>query len=257
MKKFFVFVIISLTIILFISCKEEQATNPPVENIENFPSQAGTQYNYNLTFDTSNQVNGIRKSRILSQSLGKNYNGKVIIYQPQVDSVSYQSNVLVDTSYFRKTSSGVFYFIDTTGISQIVPDTLRSLLTVDTESRILFFPLSLNQTWPVYQIDIKIAGVPVFSPLRAYAKVIDTYKLDLVLRNSQKTFNVYKIEYNLDIQFSPESQIERQTAIAHFATGLGFIKWEGQSSVINLVRGSTLVYPSDVVIEELTTYNIP
>lgn len=257
MKKFFLFLIISLTATLFISCKEEQVTNPPAEEIENFPSKAGTSYTYNLSFGIPTQINGKRKTLILSQLTNKQLSNTSIIYQSQVDSLIYQGNVLVDTTFFRKSASGVFYFIDTTGFSQIVPDTLRNFLTVDTESRILFFPLSLNQTWPVYQVDIKIAGVPVFSPLKASAKVVDNYKLDFVSRGSQKTFNVYKIEYNIDIQFSPESQIERQTAIAHFAVGIGFIRWEGQSSVVNLVRGSTLVYPLDEVVEELSSFNIP
>lgn len=255
MKRIFALVVFAT--ILFLSCKENQTTTPPVEDIETFPSKAGTSYSYNVKFGISNPINGIRKSRIISQSVSKQFLDKSVIYQPQIDSILYQGTVLVDTTYFRKSSSGVFYFIDTTGFSQLVPDTLRNLLAIDTESRALFFPLSLNQTWPVYQVDVKIAGIPVFSPIKTYAKVVDSYKMDFVSRNSTKTFNVYKIEYNLDIQLSPESQVERQTVVAHFAVGLGFIKWDGQSAVTNIVKGTTFTYPSEVILEELTTYHIP
>ncbi len=257
MKKNLCLITFVIMILISVSCSEKKLPTSPVMEIETFPSVAGTSYIYVLTFGQSNSITGMKKSIIFSKVNNNPNDGLVSIYQPQLDSVIYQGNTLVDTSYFRKTSSGVFYFIDTTGISQLVPDTLRSLLAVDTESRALFFPLSINQTWPVYQIDIKIGGLPIFSPLKAYGKVLESNKVEFVLRNSKIISDVFKIEYNLEIQLSPEGQVEKQTAIAYFAVGIGFIKWEGNSSVANLVRGSSLVYPNDNVLEELTSYNIP
>jgi hypothetical protein len=257
MKKNYLKIAFIINLILLSGCSEEKLPTPPTMDIEAFPSEAGTNYTFNISFGQPNSITGIKKSRVLPKANIKLNSDIVSIYQPQLDSIIYQGNTLIDTTYFRKTSSGVFYFIDTTGFSQLVPDSLKSFLAIDTESRILFFPLSLNQTWPVYQVDIKIGGIPVFSPIRAFAKVVDFYKMDFVVRNSKITSNVYKIEYNLEIQLSPEGQIERQTAIAHFATGIGFIKWEGQTNVVNLVKGTTFNYPSEFIIEELSSYFIP
>lgn len=255
-KKYLIFTFV-ITLILLLGCSEERLPTPPTQDIELFPSEVGTNYTYNVSFGLQNPITGIKKSRILPKANIKLVSGIVSIYQPQLDSIIYQGNTLIDTAYFRKTSSGVFYFIDTTGFSQLVPDSLKSFLAIDTESRILFFPLSLNQTWPVYQVDIKIGGIPVFSPIRTFAKVVDFYKMDFVTRNSKITSNVYKIEYNLEIQLSPEGQVERQIAVAYFANGIGFIKWEGQSNVVNLVKGTTFNYPAEVILEELSSYFIP
>lgn len=257
MKKYFTFIgIISITL-LFFSCSDDKSVNPPTFEVETFPSKNGTFYKYDIQFGITNPIPGTKKSYIFSKPNKQNVKNILSIYQPQVDTIFYQGRTLVDTTYFRKTSSGVFYFVDTTGFSQLLPDSLKNFLTVDTESRLLFFPLSLNQTWPVYQIDIKVAGVPVFSPIRTFAKVIDTYQLDLVLRNSNITVTAYRIEYNLDVQLSPEGQVERQTAIAEFAVGLGFIRWYGHTSVINLAKGNTFNFPSEIMNEELISHFIP
>lgn len=257
MKKYFsLFIIISIAL-LFSNCSENKSVTPPIVELEIFPSKPGTNYKYNVTFGVTNPITGTKKSHILSSTNKHSYVNSLSIYQPQIDSFFYSGTTLVDTTYFRKTSSGVFFNVDTTGFSQLIPDSLRNLLTVDTESRLLFFPLSVNQTWPVYQIDIKIAGVPVFSPIKASAKVVDMFKMDFVLRSSNFTTTVYKILYNLDLQFSPEGQVERQTAVGFFAVGIGFIKWDGQTSVINLVKGNTFNFPSDVMLEELSTFFIP
>jgi hypothetical protein len=227
-------------------------------DIDIYPSKPGTNYRFSVTYGITNPVFGTRKSYFIDKSNNKTLsNASLSIYSPQVDSIIYSNNLLVDTTYFRKTSSGVFYYIDTTGFSLLIPDSLKPYLRVDTESRALFFPLSLNQSWPVYQIDIQIVGIPIFSPIKAFAKVTDSYKMDFVFRNSTISANVYKIDYTMEIQLSPEGQVEKQMASALFAVGIGFIKWDGQGSVINLVRGTTLNFPSENVLEEMTSYFIP
>jgi len=253
MKKVLALFFLSLIIL---SCSDDKSTSPPVMNIDKFPSQPGTSYTFNVTFGLTNPIIGTKRSYFIQKS-NNPLSNTLSIYSPQVDSITYSGSLLVDTTYFRKTSSGVFYYIDTTGLAQLIPDSLRTLLKIDTETRALFFPLSINQTWPVYQIDIQISGVPIFSPIKAFAKVSDFYKMDFVTRNSTITSNVYRIDYTLEIQLSPEGQIERQTASALFAVGIGFIKWDGQAAVINLVRGTTFEFPSEIILEEMRSYFIP
>ena len=166
-----------------------------------------------------------------------------------------------DTTYFRKSSTGVFYYIDTTGVSAFIPDSVRNQLSIDTESRLLFLPLTLNQIWPVYEVNFTLGGVPVYSLIKISAKVIDSYMLTKTFRDSSITRLVNKIRYDLDVQLSPTSPKETFTAYGYTMDGIGFIKWEGETLVLSLIRGGMLDFSgtisSSFVTEELLEYSNP
>ncbi len=53
------------------------------------------------------------------------YNG--IDYTTQDDSLDFGSQSSVATYLFRKTETAVFYAVDTSQISQLIPDTLKAI----------------------------------------------------------------------------------------------------------------------------------
>lgn len=255
MKKLSSYILFFMFIAL-ISCKEDTVTNPPSDNSDFFPAKVGSKYYYNFYFYVNPALNGGKTISIVDTT---NILGTP--YFEEIDSLIFDRSLTVDTTFFRKSRTGIFYFIDTTGVSEFIPDSIRNQLSIDTESRLLFFPLTLNQTWPVYQVDVTFSGVPIFSIVKIIAKVVDSYQLTRTFRDSSITRTVNKIKYDMDIQLSPTSPKETYTAFGHTMDGVGFIKWEGEEFVLNLIRGGKLNFTgtitSSVVFEELVSYSIP
>lgn len=245
-------------IILFalIGCKEESLITPPSANYDFFPLKSGAMYHYNFYYGTDPGLNGSKYIKVKDLI---NINGTE--YFTEIDSVIFERALTIDTTYFRKSNTGVFYFIDTTGVSEFIPDSIRNQLVIDIESRLLFSPLALNQTWPVYEINFTLGGIPVYSILKISAKVVDSYMLNQTFGDSSVTRLVNKIRYDMDVQLSPNSSKETFTAYGYTMDGIGFIKWEGESLVLSLIRGGMLDFSGTIssssVTEELVKYSIP
>ncbi|MEJ5261543.1 MAG: hypothetical protein WHT45_02605 [Ignavibacterium sp.] len=243
-------------LLAFFSCEENTVVIPPSDNLDFFPAKTGAKYSFNFYFDLNPGLNG---AKIISVADINNINGTE--YISEIDSILFERTLTVDTAFFRKSKTGVFYFIDTTGVSEFIPDSIRNLLSIDTESRLLFFPLAVNQTWPVYQVDVTFNGIPVYSIVKISAKVVDSYLLTKTFHDSSVTKLVNKIQYDMDVQLSPTSPKETFTAFGYTMDGVGFIKWEGDTLVLDLIRGGRLNFSgtitSSTVVEELTDYFIP
>lgn len=245
-----------ITLFLIIGCKEESVITPPSESYDFFPLKSGAKYFYNFYYDIDPGLNGWK---VITVENTLNINGTE--YFTEIDSAVFERSLTIDTTYFRKSRTGVFYFIDTTGVSAFIPDSIRNQLSIDTESRLLFFPLALNQTWPVYEVNFTLGGVPVYSLLKISAKVVDSYMLTRTFLDSSITRLVNKIRYDMDVQLSPTSPNETFTAYGHTMDGIGFIKWEGDTLVLALVRGGMLDFSgtisSSFVTEELVSFFNP
>lgn len=239
-----------------IGCKEESVITPLSESYDFFPLKSGARYLYNFYYNADPGLNG---SKVVTVENPININGTE--YFTEIDSAVFERALSIDTTYFRKSSTGVFYYIDTTGVSAFIPDSVRNQLSIDTESRLLFLPLTLNQIWPVYEVNFTLGGVPVYSLIKISAKVVDSYMLTKTFRDSSITRLVNKIRYDLDVQLSPTSPKETFTAYGYTMDGIGFIKWEGETLVLSLIRGGMLDFSgtisSSFVTEELLDYSNP
>lgn len=245
-----------LILFAIIGCKEESVIAPPSESYDFFPLKSAARYSYNFYYDANPGLNG---SKVITVENTININGTE--YFIEIDSAVFDRALTIDTTYFRKSRTGVFYFIDTTGVSAFIPDSIRNQLIIDTESRLLFFPLALNQSWPVYEVNFTLGGVPVYSLIKISAKVVDSYMLTRTFRDSSIMRLVNKIRYDMDIQLSPTSPKETFTAYGHIMDRVGFIKWEGETLVLSLIRGGMLDFSgtisSSFVTEELLDYSNP
>ncbi|MGQ9798910.1 MAG: hypothetical protein ACUVRG_06405 [Ignavibacterium sp.] len=255
MKKLISYLTI-LILFAIIGCKEESVITPPSESYDFFPLKSGSRYLYNFYYDANSELIG---SKAITIENTTNINGTE--YFIEIDSAVFDRALTIDTTYFRKSRTGVFYFIDTTGVSAFIPDSIRNQLSIDTESRLLFLPLALNQTWPVYEVNFALGGIPVYSIIKISAKVVDSYMFTQTFKDSSVTRLVNKIRYDMDVQLSPTSPKETFTAYGYTMDGIGFIKWEGETLVLSLIRGGMLDFSgtisSSFVTEELLDYSNP
>jgi hypothetical protein len=250
MKK--ILAVIFSLIVLLNACKES-TTEPTVDvtSSDYFPNSNGNYYHYNFSvYDSSGLIQpGIRKSY---------FTGDTVLlltpYQIKVDSFQIDN---VNQSYFRKSSTGIFNYvgIDTNGFSGLIPDSLRGGISFDPEYRLLYQPLSLNQSWPVYKVTVDYMSYQ-FDFFTVDAEVIAKDSVTLLFQNSTLIKEVYKIKYQATLVTGFDTPLKRFEAFSWIAEGIGIIRWEGDSEIINFFAGANIYPANTTVIEELYSYKV-
>jgi len=234
------------------SCSEENSTNPPGdENIPvYFPSTEGTFYKYEIIESDTNGIisTGIRNVVYFEDTLINRTR-----YKLQVDSVQTNLQFSVSTSYFRTTATGVFYFVDTTGFTIILPDTLQSSTEIQDEMRAYLFPLSAGTYWPVYRISVELNEFIVFNVVDIAGKFISDETLILNIANQTQTVNTKKVEIDFKFQTGKADSVISFSANTWLAEDIGIVKLEGSAIVLSLISGGGLDL-SD--ISKTTTQNL-
>lgn len=244
-----------ILVLLLFGCKE--SIIEPVNNnsaSDYFPITMGSFNIYNSTVYDSNLViqSGIRKSYFAGDTTLLTTS-----YQIKIDTFQLNNIETIVKSYFRKSSTGVFSFvnIDTTGLSGLIPDSLQSAISFDSEYRLLFQPISLNQTWPVFKVkaDYSVFQLDLFT---IDASVISKDTMTFAFRDTSYSKEVYKIKYTALLVTNISQSPVTYELYAWIADKIGFVKWEGDAELINFFAGIN-IYPSEsVVLENLSAYKI-
>lgn len=242
-------IIIPILIFTLSSCKDAITNPPPVTPDQDFfPDDEGTIYNYDVS---------VYSNATLTQSgLMKTYYGtdtliQSVPYRVRVDSLQLNGTASVGNLYFRKSNSGIFYYVDTTGIAEFIPDSLLSFVDVDLEYRLLYQPLETTQTWPVYRIQVAGLGINV---LTIDAKSVLKDSLDLTLPNLQTKKLVHQVHYAAVITVSTTQPPLTFEAFAWFAEDIGIIKWEGDAEMLNFLFGENIFPDGTTVLMELSLF---
>lgn len=243
-----------LTLLLIAACKES-ITDPPadIDTRNFFPNTDGSYFFYNTAvFDSTGQIqSGTRKSYLQGDTTLQQTS-----YQVRIDSLELNGNLSISNSYLRKSANGVFGYFDTTGFTAIVPDSLRNLLTISTEYRLLYFPFSINQNWPVYNVSIDL-GISRIDIVRISAEVIEQDSLTITFRDTTITKAAYRIKYSMVLITGLDLTTETYTAFARIVEDTGLYEWEGDAELLSFFTGN-IAYPSGtVVLERLTGFGIP
>jgi hypothetical protein len=251
--------IICLLLVIFIisSCKKN---SNPVEagNIDNsnyFPSTAGSSYKYNFerTNDAGVQTTGTRDTKY------ENTAERGGIYTLQVDSVSTVDSANVYNSYFRKTDTGIYYYLDTTGFSENLPAEYVPYipyLKIDQEMLLFSTPLQDGKNWPVFKVNLE-EGITV-TVVDVEAKYAGKENIALNLNSGTVTKEAVKIEYSFSL-INPITQ-SRQTVTADgwFVADIGAVKWEGNGLLLNVFTRSEINFSDSTSTgsENLLSYDI-
>jgi hypothetical protein len=223
--------------LLFVySCTEENSTNPSDD--ENppvyFPDSEGTFYKYEIIETDTNGVisTGIRNVDYLEDTLINNTR-----YKLQIDSIQINLQLSVSSSYFRTTETGVFYFVDTTGFTNTLPELFQSSVELQDEMRAYLFPLSEGTFWPVYRISIELNESLSFNIVNITGKYISDETLIL---DGIQTVNTKKVEIVFKLQTGIDDSVITFNANTWLAEDIGIVKMEGNAVVLSLFSGGEL-----------------
>ena len=243
----------------YLGCKKSESEGPtsPGTTENYFPNSEGTNYKYSYSrTDSSGQVNGTRTTY---------YKGSITIkgtsYKVQIDSLVISSSPQVDSSYFRTTSAGTYFFIDTTGFAASITDSSLILLipyvTIDNELLAYSFPLQAGKSWPVFKITLTSPIVATIVDVSAL--VVGTESIALNLPSGLTNKDAVKIKFTLTLRLNPLSAVvQTYTAFVWLVQDIGPAKWEGCGTLVNVFTGLGIDFAdtTTVVSQSLIDYNI-
>jgi hypothetical protein len=260
-NKILLIILFGVMIYAFNACKESSTTeNPqgdPVADTSYYPVSDGSYYKYTITRDSSSsQTNGERVTYYNGTGIKGNVN-----YQVQIDTLTLAGQSIPPTiSYFRRTDTGVFFFLDTTGLSASVPgiDTLLQYLTIDSEMRLLLLPVYDNSNWTVFKMNLNYQGVINFNPVELTAVYDGKETLTLNL-NPSENVECVRLKFNLKYRSSPFNPTQEfSPAYGWIAKGIGIVQWQGNGTIVGVFSGNGIDFDdsSSVFTQNLIDYRI-
>jgi hypothetical protein len=259
-KKLLIFVAIVLSVFLINACKSgDNVTDPPDDQTNYFPNADGNHYKYDVSRTDSSGSNqlGTRSSTFS----GTNVIGGVT-YQVKIDSSLFAGIPAVEISYFRKTDAGVYFFLDTTGLSDVIPDSLLQNITIDGEMIAYSFPFTDGKQWPVFKMQLNLGFINItVVEVTGYYEGIENLPLNLA--SGAANLGAAKIRYSLKLQVpdpqNPFSTISQEfTAYSWLAADIGAAKWEGNGTLINVFTGGGIDFDdtTSVISQSLTDFDV-
>jgi len=245
-----------LSFIFFISCKESNTNEPQDQSYPDFyPTSLGSTLKYSVT-DKDSSGNIIQTgTRNILFSGNYSYNG--INYTTQDDSLDYGSQSSVGTYLVRKTETGLFYAVDTSQISLLIPDTLKQYVTLRTEMQLLFYPLTTGSTWSLYRITAEVQPGVEIKILDIVAKFEGIEQLSLNLDSTTVVFPSRKVSYTLQLFSEIGGTPETYTSYMWYVQNIGLVKFEGNQFLINTGGGGITIEPSsNILTQGLVSYDI-
>jgi len=247
-----------LFLLLFVSFAcNESTTEPPInKNINDFfPNSDGNYYNYNvLVYDSSGIFvqSGTRKSYFDSDTIIAS-----MPFQVKVDSFQLSGLEYISTTYFRKNSTGVFNWVEvwSNGFYYLLPDSLRGGYSFVNEYRMLYNPPEVNRNWPVFKVNVNLLYLE-FEFFKVEAEVVSIDTLTISFQNTTRNVEAFKIKYSARLTTSLNEPPKLFEVQAWFAKGIGAVKWEGNSEIINFFAGAEIYPINTIVLEELESFKV-
>ena len=255
--------------ILFNACKSKSSTEPNTSSVSGdfFPNGDGSSYKYSTVRTDSNgtQTSGTRST---TYSGTTDMNG--ITFQNQIDTITVNGYSTVAHSFFLKSDSSVVYALDTAGLSQTIPDSLKQIfqLQFDPTLKLLQLPLQDGATWPVFNLSLKISlggGANLtFNVVNVSASYEGMEQVPLNLTTGNVTENAAKIKYTLKLSI-PDTQNPLATpssvtyiSYAWLANNIGIVQWRGNGLISSVFGGGGINFAdtTSTVTQSLVSYKI-
>ena len=251
-----IFFIALLSLLILTGCEEDTPNEPPAQDYPDYyPDGIGTTYKYSVTEkDSAGNLVQSGSRNILYSGI---YNFRGRDYTTQDDSLDFGSQSLAATYLFRKTETAVFYAVDTSQISLLIPDTLKQYVTLRDEMQLLFYPLTTGSTWSLYRITAEVQPGIEVKILDIVASFVGIEQLAVNLVSQTIVVPSRKVKYTLELFTEIGSPPQRYSSFMWYAANIGLVKYEGNQFVVNIGGGGITFEPSsNILTQELIEYNI-
>ena len=252
--KIFLFTLLSLLILT--GCEDNTPTDPPEQVFTDYyPNGIGSTFKYSVTEKDS--AGNLVQSGTRNILYSGNFNLNGINYTTQDDSLDFGSQSNVAAYLFRKTETAVFYAVDTSLISPLIPDTLKQFVSLRDEMQLLFYPLTRGSSWSLYRITAQIQHGIEVKILDIIASFDGTEQIDLNLTSGIISVSAQKVKYTLELYSEIGSPPQTYTASMWFVKDVGLVKYEGNQFIVSIGGGGISFEPtSNILIQKIVEFNI-
>jgi hypothetical protein len=248
---------IALLSLLILTCCEEETPNepPPPDYPDYYPSSIGSTFKYSVVEKDS--AGNLIQSGTRNILYSGTYNLNGIDYTTQEDSLDFGSQSSVATYLFRKTETAVFYAVDTSQISVLIPDSLKQFVSLRDEMQLLFYPLTSGSSWSLYRITAQVQPGIEVKILDIIASFESSESINLNLTTGMVTVTSQKVKYTIELYTEIGSEPQVYTAYMWYVANIGLVKFEGNQFVVNIGGGGITFEPSsNILTQELIEYVI-
>lgn len=173
-------------------------------------------------------------------------------YYAQIEQLDYtDGGGTLQRMKVRKTERGLYYYLDTTGFSALIPDTAKPFIQIDREITAFSLPFFAGQSWSAFKFNVVI--IPVINCTASYSGSV---VYDHTVQGHTGNVTAERIKYTLSITIptpgQPAVNIE-YTGEVWYAESLGVVKKEGDYFLFQFLGGSEvdLLMPNYRVRERL------
>ena len=245
-----------LALVIFVGCEEDTPNEPPAQNYPDYyPSGIGSTFKYSVTEKDS--AGNLLQSGTRNILFSGTYLFNGINYTTQEDSMDFGSQSSVSTYLVRKSETGVFYTVDTSQISLLIPDSLKQFVTLRTEMQLLFYPLTAGSSWSLYRITAEVQPGIEVKILDIVANFDGTEYVQLNIDSINVVVPSRRVKYTLELYTDIGSEPQKYSAYMWYVANLGLVKYEGNQFVVNIGGGGITFEPSpNILTQELIEYVI-
>ena len=251
MKNGFLIIVFMISGLVFTSCKEAVAPEQmqPVKNY--FPLPNNTVYKYSVdSVSTENVYFNIGTKTVT-------FGPEVVVagtpYYNQNEETNYTGGDLVtQKAKVRKTERGLYYYIDTSGMSALIPDTLKPFVQIDREVIAMSLPFFQGQSWSAFKFNVAI--IPLINVTATYVGSA-VYNNDVEGLPSRVNAEIIKYELRITIPDLGSGPVTlNYTGEVWYSEELGVVMREGDQFLFQLLGGGVidLLSPNYKVRERLT-----
>jgi len=237
-------------------CEEETPNEPPPSDYPDYyPGGIGSTFKYSIVEKDS--AGNLLQSGSRNIFYSGTYNLNGIEYTTQEDSLDFGSQSSVATYLFRKTETAVFYAVDTSQISLLIPDTLKQYVSLRDEMQLLFYPLTSGSSWSLYRITAEVQPGIEIKILDIIARFESVEQIELTIDSVRIVSPARKVSYTMELFTEIGYPPEKYTAYMWYVQNVGLVKFEGNQFVVNIGGGGISFEPSsNILTQELIEYNI-
>lgn len=251
---FKVLILFFLSFLFFIGCKESNTNQPQDQNFPDYyPDGIGSYFKYRIT-EKDTLGNIIQQgSRVLYYTGTSTHNGRE--YITQADTLLFDTLSSYSTYLFRKSDTGVFYAVDTSLISQLIPDSLKQYVSLRDEMQLLFYPLTNGSSWSMYRVTADIQPDISIKLLDVVASFEKSERVILIWPTGSLSVYTQKVKYELELYSDIGSPPTIYTAYMWYAENIGLVKFEGNQFVLDFSGGAIGIDITDNILsQEITEY---
>lgn len=261
-------IIITIIFGLYYCTSESNPSQPgggTVPNAANFyPGGLGTSLQY--------KVDTLNRNTNMYDSVGTRTS--TFDRMEVIDSTQYivqVNNTVVDTLMlpgelrFRRTSNGIYFFIDTTGFSEVVPDSLiqqyQLTISIDDEFNGFSSQALSSGSWNAFKLNISVGTLITISVVDVAANYLG--EENIFIKQTRTNAKAKKIEYKIKLSIpNPNNptqfDVQEYTATGWYVENIGLVRLRGNGLLVNTITTGTIDFADTTksIDQTLGSYNI-